>query len=337
MVQRVTMSDVAREAGVSLMTVSRVVNDKGEISIETRQRVQEVIERLGYRPSGIARSLAGGQTYTIGLVVPDIANPYFSGIAHGVTSVANVEGFGVLLCDCEEDTSLELTMLDVLEEKRVDGVIVAAPRTETEALLPVLARHPKVVVVNRLFNEGEGVSASGYVLNNDKSGGYIITRHLLNTGHQKIGFLAGPASSFGSLRRLMGYSAALEEYGVEVNQEFIRYCVPTVQGGKAATEQLINQQPNLTALFCFNDLVAIGALQCCQEMGRSVPEDMAIIGYDDIPMASWVTPKLTTCKVNFEDMGKEATRLLINHINECAGNCNNLVLEPQLIIRDSAP
>jgi LacI family transcriptional regulator len=337
MVQRVTMSDVAREAGVSLMTVSRVVNDKGEIRHETRQRVQEVIERLGYRPSGIARSLAGGQTYTIGLVVPDIANPYFSGIAHGVTSVANDEGFGVLLCDCEEDTSLELTMLDVLEEKRVDGVIVAAPRTATEVLAPVLSRHPNVVVVNRLFSEGDGVSVSGYVLNNDKEGGYIITRHLIDRGHQQIGFLAGPASSFGSMRRLIGYSKAFEEKGFEIKQEIISYCIPTVQGGKEAAEKLIEHHPDLTALFCFNDLVAIGALQCCQEMGRSVPDDIAIIGYDDIPMASWVTPKLTTCKVDFEDMGKAATRLLFNHINDCVENCNNLVLEPQLIIRDSAP
>jgi LacI family transcriptional regulator len=337
MVQRITMSDVAREAGVSLMTVSRVVNDKGEISPETRQRVQEVIERLDYRPSGIARSLAGGQTYTIGLVVPDIANPYFSGIAHGVASVANAEGFGVLLCDCEEDTSLELTMLDVLEEKRVDGVIVGAPRTSTEKLLPVLARHPNVVVVNRLFEEAETPTARGYVINNDKTGGYIITRHLAKRGHRTIGFLAGPSSSYGSMRRMIGYRAALEEYDLEFIPDIVRYCIPTVEGGKVAASQLVQEHPEITALFCFNDLVAIGALQCCHQLGRIVPDDLAIIGYDDIPMASWVTPALTTCKVNFEDMGKVATQLLINHINDCADECNNLVLEPQLVIRNSAP
>jgi LacI family transcriptional regulator len=335
--QRVTMSDVAREAGVSLMTVSRVVNNKGEISQETRQMVQDVIERLGYRPSGIARSLAGGQTYTIGLVVPDIANPYFSGIAHGVASVANVEGFGVLLCDCEEDTSLELTMLDVLEEKRVDGVIVAAPRTRTEELLPILARHQNVVVINRLFEETDTPVASGYVLNNDMTGAYLSTCHLLGSGHQVIGFLAGPASSYGSMRRLVGYRTALEENGLEVISEIVRYCIPTVDGGKDATTQLIQEHPEITALFCFNDLVAIGALQSCHQLDLSVPADLAVIGYDDIPMASWVTPTLTTCKVNFEDMGKKATRLLFNHINNCAGNCKNIVLEPQIVIRDSAP
>jgi LacI family transcriptional regulator len=337
MVQRVTMSDVAREAGVSAMTVSRVVNDKGEISPETRLRVQAIIEKLGYRPSGIARSLAGGQTYTVGLVVPDIANPYFSGIAHGVASVANTEGFGLLLCDCEEDTSLELTMLDVLEEKRVDGVIIAAPRTSTEKLLPILIRHPKVVVVNRLFGETEGLSASGYVMNDDKKGGNIVTRHLANSGHQRIGFLSGPTTSYGSMRRMIGYRAALEEFELELVPEIVRNCKPTVDGGREATGQLLQEHPEITALFCFNDLVAIGALQSCAQMDRKVPDDLAIIGYDDIPMASWVTPALTTCKVNFEEMGKSAMQLLIDHIEDCADDCNNLVLEPQLIIRNSAP
>ena len=337
MAQRITMSDVAREAGVSLMTVSRVVNNKGEISPDTRRRIQLVIDKLGYRPSGIARSLAGGQTFTIGLVVPDIANPYFSGMAHGVTSVANVEGFGVLLCDCEEDTSLELTMLDVLDEKRVDGVIVAAPRTSTEDLLPILARHQNVVVVNRLFEEPDDPIACGYVLNDDKAGGYTITEYFLARGHQKIGFLAGPSSSYGSMRRLKGYTAALEEHDLGVDPKVVQYCVPTVDGGRDATRCLIMENPDVTALFCFNDLVAIGALQCCNQLGRAVPDDIAIIGYDDIPMASWVTPTLTTIKVNFESMGKAATKLLINHINECKDDCNSLVLDPQLIVRESAP
>ena len=228
MAQRVTMSDVAREAGVSLMTVSRVVNEKGEISPETRQRVQEVIARLGYRPSGIARSLAGGQTHTIGLVVPDIANPYFSGIAHGVASVANAEGFGVLLCDCEEETTREISMLDVLEEKRVDGVIVAAPRTPTADLLPVLERHPNAVIVNRLFDETEYTSASGYVINDDKAGGYAIAKHLIERGHKHIAFLAGPPTSYGSMRRMRGYQLALEENYLDFNPEIVRYCKPTV-------------------------------------------------------------------------------------------------------------
>lgn len=337
MAQRVTMYDVAREAGVSLMTVSRVINDKGEISLETRQRVQEVINKLGYRPSGIARSLAGGQTYTIGLIVPDIANPYFSGIAHGVTSVAYIEGFGVLLCDCEEDSNRELIMLDILEEKRVDGVIVASPRTNTDELLPVLARHSNVVVVNRLFDNSDESKSWGYVLNDDKNGSYNIIKHLLNLGHRAIGFLAGPKKSYGSMRRLQGYKLAFEEEGLTYPDALIRHCAPTVDGGRTVAIQLLHEHPEITALFCFNDLVAIGVLQCCHQLGKRIPDCLAIFGYDDIPMASWVMPSLSTCQVNFEEMGKEATRLLINHISDCPEECENIVMQPRLIIRESAP
>jgi len=335
--QRITMSDVAREAGVSLMTVSRVINDKGELSKETRQRVQAVIKKLGYRPSGIARSLAGGQSYTIGLIVPDIANPYFSGIAHGVTSVANDQNFGVLLCDCEEDPSLELNMLDVLESKRVDGVIMAAPRTPTEKLLPTLARHANIVMINRLFAKAELPTAHGYVMNDDNYGGYLVTKHLIETGHRIVAFLAGPSTSYGSAQRMIGYQRALAEHGLEFNPSIVRNCPPSVNGGKEAATQLIQEHPEITAMFCFNDLVAIGVLQCSAQIDRKIPDNLAIIGYDDIPMASWVSPALTTCKVNFEAMGKAAMQLLIDHIEECADDCNNLVLEPQLIIRHSAP
>jgi len=337
MPHRITMSDVAHEAGVSLMTVSRVINDKGEISPETKKRVQEVIEKLGYRPSGIARSLAGGQTYTIGLVVPDIANPYFSGMAHGVAEVAYAEDFSVLLCDCEENPDRELAMIAVLEEKRVDGVVLAAPRAPSDKLMPLLARHSNAVIVNRLFDRANISTALGYVVNDDKTGGYMVMNHLLEQGHETIGFLAGPKTSYGSFRRSQGYAKALEEFDLKCKSEFIRYCPPTVEAGRITAIQLLQDHPEITALFCFNDLVAIGALQCCLALGRKVPGDLAITGYDDIPMASWVTPPLTTCRVTFEEMGRLATHLLINHIGECSENCENIVLKPELIVRQSAP
>ena len=337
MPHRVTMSDVAQEAGVSLMTVSRVINDKGEISPETKKRVQEVIEKLGYRPSGIARSLAGGQTYTIGLVVPDIANPYFSGMAHGVAEVAYSEEFSVLLCDCEENPERELAMLAVLEEKRVDGVVLAAPRAPTEKLLPLLAQHSNAVIVNRLFNEISTSIALGFVGNDDKTGGYMVMKCLLENGHTSIGFLAGPKTSYGSYRRLQGYQKAIKEFNLEYKPEYIRHCPPTVVAGRETAIQLLQEHPEISALFCFNDLVAIGTLQCCQSIGRVVPKDLAIIGYDDIPMASWVTPPLTTCRVTFEEMGRLATQLLINQIGDCSENCENTVLKPELIVRESAP
>ncbi len=337
MVQRITMADVAQKAGVSLMTVSRVVNDKGEISPMTRQRIQDVIDELGYRPSGIARSLAGGQTYTLGLIVPDIANPYFSGIAHGVASVTNSENFSVFLCDCEEDSDLEIRMLAVLDEKRVDGVILAAPRTAAEKLLPAIRQHDHVVLINRLFDELDPAMINSSVLNDDKKGGYLITQHFISRGHTKIGVLAGPKSSYGSVRRLEGYFQAHVENDLEIDPNRIHYCEPTVAGGQMAFSKLITEYPEISALFCFNDLVAIGVIQQCQQLAIRIPEDLAIFGYDDIQIASWVTPKLSTCQVNLEQMGSAATTLLINHIRGCSEDCQNSVIQPKLIIRESCP
>jgi LacI family transcriptional regulator len=337
MTRRITMSDVAHEAGVSLMTVSRVVNGKGEISPETRERVKDVIDTLGYRPSGIARSLATRQTNTIGLVVPDITNPYFSSMAQGVTSAAHAEAFGVLLCDCAESPERETVMLDVLDEKRVDGVILAAPRSSTEQLRSVLERHPHTVIVNRVFEDAHDLSELAYVINDDEAGGYMATKSLIDGGHTQIGFLAGPQTSFGSMQRDHGYRSALQEVGLEYRNEYVRYCSPTVTGGREIGERLLQDHPEISAVFCFNDLVAIGLLHCCHALGVHVPGELAIIGYDDIPMASWVSPALTTCQVRFEEMGRAATQLLIRQIGDCDQACDNVVLQPNIIIRGSAP
>lgn len=337
MPNRVTMADVAREAGVSLMTVSRVLNHKEDVRPETREAVLRIVQDLGYRPSGIARSLVTKRTGTIGLIVPDVSNPYFSGIAHGVAEIANEEGLSVLLCDTAEDPQHELNFLNVLEEKQVDGVVIAAPRQRAENVVPLLARHHSVVVVNRVFDTELGYSASGSVINNDLEGGQMATDHLISRGHRVIGFLAGPSNSYGGQRRYLGYKASLEKAGLNHNDQIVRYCPPTVGGGRAAALQLLTEHPQVTALFCFNDMVAFGAIQAGNQLGRKVPDNLAIVGYDDIPMAAWVTPPLTTCSVPFEEMGRLATRLLVDRIHDCSEGCENQVLKPQLTIRASAP
>lgn len=336
MANRVTISDVARVAGVSLMTVSRVVNQKGDVSSETRQRVLEAIDELGYRPSGIARSLATQRTCSIGLVMPDITNPYFSGMAQGVADVAYAEGFSVLLCDCDEKPERELEMLHVLDEKRVDGVIVAAPRVDSQLLIPAMAVHPSVVLINRIFPEQPDSNVVGYVVNDDENGSKKITHLLLELGHQKVGFLAGPKASYGSKRRMVGYQGALADAGLPFDPNLILFCSPTVKGGRESTLRLLHEHPEITSLFCYNDLVAIGALQACAEIGRRVPEDLAIVGYDDIPMASWVNPPLTTCRVDFDGLGRLAMQLLIHHLEKCSDGCQNIVLQPEIVRRASA-
>ena len=233
MASRITIADVAREAGVSLMTVSRALNNKDGISEETRAHVLDVVRRLSYRPSGIARSLVTRRTGTIGLVVPDVSNPYFSGIAHGVAEIANQHGLSVLLCDTEEESDRELEFLVVLEEKQVDGVIVAAPRQHSDRLVPLLSHHPHVISVNRVFDAEQGFNASGYVINDDMAGGQMAIEHLLSGGHKVIGFLAGPQSSYGSKRRQQGYCLALEKAGIPYRPELIQHCPPSLKGERS--------------------------------------------------------------------------------------------------------
>lgn len=339
MPRHVTLSDVARQAGVSLMTVSRVVNNKEGVGQETRQQIQEIIQQLGYRPSSIARSLATRRTGTLGLIVPDVSNPYFSDITHGVEQVALNEGYSVLLCDTDEDPHRELDALQLLEEKRVDGVVLCCPRLNLPDIRTAIAHHPAAVLINRpLDNLQELTVRLGAVASDDEAGGELATQHLLSRGHKIVGFLAGPVSSSGGQRRGQGYRKVLAAAGIAFNPALTPHCSPTVEGGWEAARQLLQTHPEITALFCFNDLVAIGALQACAELKRAVPEELAIVGYDDIPMASLVTPALTTCRVPREDLGKLATRLLINRIQDCCDEeCQDLVLKPELVIRASAP
>lgn len=333
MTRRVTIADIAREAGVSLMTVSRVVNNKGEVSPATRQRVLDVIERLGYRPSGIARGLATKRTGTLGLVVPDIANPFFSDLARGAEDRAYAEGYNVFLCNTNEDPHREIAAMESLEEKRVDGLVLCSSRLDDDELHMALDHHSAAVLVNRRL-EGYDV---GVVLIADEAGGRAATQHLLQAGHRAVGFLAGPPASRSGHQRARGYCAGLDAAGLPYNSAWVRHCSSVVEGGQETALKLLTDHPELTALFCYNDLVAIGALQICAALGRRVPDDLAIVGFDDIPMAALVTPPLTTCHVSRYELGDHAMRLLLDRIDGCTEGCEEIVLRPELIVRDSAP
>jgi LacI family transcriptional regulator len=336
MSKRVTMSDVARQAGVSLMTVSRVINDKGDVSSETRERVLQIISSLEYRPSGIARSLATKETCTIGLVVPDVSNPFFADITRGVEHLAYSKGYHVFLCNTEEDPKRELAVFQSLEEKRVDGFILCSSRLEEGKLVEILANMPPVVLINRRLNH-DGEDNFDSVILDDEQGGWVSTQHLIQSGHKRIGFLAGPATSYSGAGRRTGFLAAMKEANIEPEAGWISNCRPSVEGGYEATHALLARHHQLTALFCFNDLVAVGALQACDELKRRIPQDLAIVGHDDIPLAALVSPTLTTCRVPRYELGAMAVNALLERFKDCPGGCQQSVLQPELIIRESAP
>jgi LacI family transcriptional regulator len=338
MTKRITIADVAREAGVSTMTVSRVVNDKDGVSSATRKCVQAVVDRLGYRPSNIARGLVTKRTGTLGLVMPDVSNPFFSEVARGAEHVAYGQSYNVFLCNTEENVDRELAVLKSLEEKRVDGVVLCSSRLNEEELEEATTRHPAAVLVNRRLESGH----VGVVMIDDRRGARVATEHLLRRGHRAIGFLAGPPASHSGSQRTKGHQAALAASGVSYNSDWTKHCSPTVEGGRDAASDLLSEHDELTALFCYNDLVAVGALQACDEHGVHVPEDVAVVGCDDIPLAALITPPLTTSRGPRYELGKQAMQLLLRQIDGCPeesehGPCTEIVLQPELIIRASAP
>lgn len=329
---RVTMADVAREAGVSLMTVSRALNDKDGISETTRMRIHEVIDRLGYRPSGIARGLVTKRTGTIGLVVPDSSNPYFSEVARGVEHAAYSQEYNVFLCNTEEDIEREKTVLYSLAERQVDGLIICSSRLDQDDLRTSLSYFSAQVLVNRTLENSSAVS----LLSDDKNGVRAAVQHLLQRGHRHIGMLAGPERSFNGRVRLKAFLDTLHDAGTPCAPDCIQNCAPMVDASRQAAAELMTRQPELTALVCFNDLVAVGALKACEQLGRSVPGDMAIIGFDDIPLASLVTPPLTTVHVPRYELGQLAAKTLLAQING-EKFINDCVLPVKFVIRGSAP
>ena len=328
----VTIVDVARQARVSVQTVSRVLNNKGEISEATRRAVLEVIERLGYRPSGIARSLVTSRTLTLGLIVPDIANPFFPEIARGVEDVAADEGYGVVLCNTVERAEREEAALQLLADKRVDGIIVCSARLGADQLYPLLQQCKAAVLVNR----SAPADVAGTICVDDATGTRQAVTHLLETGRRTIGFLSGPPNSHSGQARMRGAASAQADAGVTLDPALTAPSSPYLEGGKRACRDLLSARPDVEAVACYNDLVAVGALLACRELGVRVPDDVAITGNDDIPLAELVTPPLTTLRVPKYEIGVAAVRMLFGRIRGVRGT-DAAVVRPELIVRESAP
>jgi LacI family transcriptional regulator len=329
---RITIEDVAREAGVSTMTVSRVLNNKGEIREETRERILKIIDELGYRPSRLARSLATNRTYILGVVVPDIVNPFFAQLVTGAETVAWQHGYHVLLCHTGEDYGREEAVLDLLEDTQVDGVLVCSARLPDEQLLPLLAKQDAAVLLNRQVAS----ELAGMIRVHDVAGAVKAVQHLLHTGHERVGLIAGPAASTSARERRRGFIFANETEGRPENIPLQVESSPTTQGGYQAAITLLQAYPDLNGLFCYNDLTAVGALQACTEMGRHVPHDIALVGCDDIPLAGLISPTLTTLSVDKEQLGADAIQLLIDRIQGRPA-VDELLIEQTLVIRESAP
>ncbi|MEZ4677978.1 MAG: LacI family DNA-binding transcriptional regulator [Caldilineaceae bacterium] len=327
-----TLRDVAREAGVSIRTVSRVVNNKAEIAAETRQRVLAVIHRLQYRPNVLARSLVSGKTRSVAVVIPQITDPFYPEFVQGVESVVRQDDYHVFLSNTDEDPIQEYKTLEALAGKQVEGVILCGTRMSDEQLLQANQLHRLVVVTSR---PPAGLSTVNV---QEEAGLATITSHLIQLGHRHIGHIA--RVQHGRAARRDGYRSALQAHGLSTPDSYIEHISGAyIESGYSALQRLLEREPQLTAITCYNDLVAIGALQACAALGRAVPGDIAVVGFDDIQLASLVQPALTTMHVPRFRLGQMATEQLMALLH---GNANGISagdqigqLATELIIRAS--
>jgi LacI family transcriptional regulator len=332
---RTTIADVAEYAGVTKTTVSRVLNNKGEISNETRQKVLKAVEELGYRRSRIARGLATDQTFLLGLIVPSIANEFFTEIARGAEDTAWENDYKILLCNTEGDWDREEGMFLFLEDIQVDGIVVCAPRLPEERLLPLVEQFQNVVVVN-----GQGIAwheLAGAMETDDAGGMAQAVNHLLASGRRHLTYLGGPLDARVSTERYHGFVNALQAVGYALDPDWRTTCHPAnLEGGYECFRELMNAHPDIDGVVCFNDLVAAGAIKACVELGIAVPDDVAITGCDDIQLASLVRPSLTTLQTPKQELGAQAVHMLLERIGD-QRNQEPVIIKQKLIIRESAP
>jgi LacI family transcriptional regulator len=322
---------VAREAKVSVFTVSAVINDTGRVSSTLSRRVEAAIRKLNYRPNLLARSLAKQQTHTLGMVVTDIANPFFPAIVRGAEDAAQKAGYSMLLCNSDDKSDKEAVYLELLISKRVDGIIlnktpsalsVAQRRMLDEAKIPI-------ILLMRTCPDLK----TDVVQTNDKQGAIDAIAHLARIGHKKIAFVSGPLNVSNARARRQGYCKALEERGLEYDPNLTFEGDYRIESGHRAGHALLPQRPD--AVLVTNYLMTIGLMSAAEEIGLRCPEDFALVSFDDYPWSGCFRPRLTTVELPKYELGDTAVRLLLERIQGKRSTIQTINLAPQLRVRES--
>lgn len=325
-----TIKDVAREASVSVATVSRVFNDAAVVRAETAQRIRDVAAALRYAPHGGARSLITKRTSTIGVLLPDLFGEFFSELIHGIDVTARREGYHILVSrSWEGRTEIEEAMRAM--RGRVDGVLVMSPDIDADSLLNIPASLPVVLICSPV----SGFPADSVVIENFR-GAKEMVRHLISLGHKRIAIVKGAAGNYDAAERLRGYRAALKEAGIEPARELEQGGDFTEAGGYAAAVDLLALDPRPTAIFAANDSMAIGVLSALRESGVGVPDEIAVSGFDDIPLARYMDPPLSSVRVAIADLGSRAVEILLHAItHKTARAPRRERVSTELVIRQS--
>lgn len=334
------IKDVAERAGVSITTVSHVINETRFVSDDLRERVLNAMNELNYRPNTLARSLRSGRSRTIGLVIPDISNLFFAEISRKIEDKGFEHGYSVILCNTDDDREKEKSYIDVLLEKQVDGIIFISAGASKENILDQVDMGIPVVITDRDIPN----LPSDVVLIDNHEGGYEATRYLANLNHRRIACITGPSLMTPSALRVEGYKDALKDAGIPIDESLICQGDFRYESGETCMRNLLNNPQPPSAVFVCNDMMALGAMRAIHEAGKRIPDQISLIGFDNIPLSRTAYPALTTMAQPIVDMANISVDLLVERIqfkqklkrnHEVALDFKRIVLKANLVERDS--
>jgi LacI family transcriptional regulator len=329
-----TLDDIAKKTGFSVSTVSRVLHDntgRYKISRETSTEIRRVAQELGYSPNKLARGLRLQKSHEIGVVVPDISNPFFATMVKSVSQEARKSGYGILVLDSDEESAIEEDALQVLMERRVDGLLIASVGEHDGHLHRISRTGLPLVLLDRWPKE---LQADAVSVDNDQ-GAYMATQHLINKGHRRIAFIQGLRATSSNQGRLRGYLRALSEAGIEPENSYIVGDDFRSINGYHQTKSLLLLERPPTAIFTAGDLIALGALQALKEVGLSCPASMSLLTFDDPSYALYLSPPLTAVEQPIEKMGELGVALLLRRMRNPGEEVQQVLLDPRLVVRDS--
>jgi LacI family transcriptional regulator len=323
--------DVARESGASVFTVSAVVNKKAHVGKKLRERVEAAIEKLKYRPNLIARSLAKQQTHTIGMIVPDIVNPFFPMVVRGAEDALRQHGYNLLICNSDDDLDKEESTIELLLSKRVDGILLTKAAEEFRAPLRqrISEANIPIVLVMRTYPK----LTKDAVITDDYQGAYDAVCHLARAGRRRIGLVSGPSKVSNAIARREGFHDALKAKGLPLDAELVVEGDYRIESGVRAGHSLLSHRPD--GIYVANYLMTVGLLKAAEEIGLRCPEDFGLVSFDDYPWLGIFRPKLTTVELPKHQLGREAAELLISRIEGSREKAVVKKLPPELRIRES--
>ncbi|WP_246120464.1 LacI family DNA-binding transcriptional regulator [Cohnella terricola] len=327
------IKDVAKQAGVSVTTVSRVLNGERYVKDDLKIRVQRAIDELGYSPSHIARSLVRRKTNLIGVIVPDVTSSFYSTILSTIEKTASLNDYNLLVCNIIEDTDKELKYLQVFQQMRVDGIIIMHEKLNEE--IRELINKFSIPIIFSSVKPADQKFMS--VIIDDYAAAYDATRHLIELGHTRIGFIGGDMRDITSgQNRYAGYIRALEDSGIEVPESYIRFGDYKTQSGYELMKEMLASEPYPTAVFAVSDDMAVGAMNCIHDHGLKVPEDLSVIGFDGSQLTEQVRPRLTSMQQPILEMGKVTVDMLLRLIADSKNSpAEDVILQHKLVVRDS--